>query len=224
VLSSFKRFALHLLYLTMCSVALTFFPQRVNNAGSAACTNCPVNTNTWILTQDIDWYWSGYNGNSALTACTCNPGYTGPDGEACQSCPVGTYKIGAGKCKSMVICNLPQPCVRCTEHCTDKFDATPEYECILQAIKRVPPVPKILHQPRKRCLGLHASATPVTWTFHSSAPYAPRQNPVHQDCFALLSTEEGRECACRVSLFLEAVRISRLHVVHLGSCRDSEMA
>ncbi len=106
MLSTFKRFALYLLYFAICSVALTFWLQRVNNAGSAACTNCPVNTNTWILSQANSGYWPGYNGNSVLTACKCNPGYTGPDGEACQSCPVGTYKDSPGKCKAMMICNL----------------------------------------------------------------------------------------------------------------------
>jgi hypothetical protein len=113
VSSSVKRFALHLLYLAMCCVAMTFWPQRVCKAGSAACTNCPVSTDTWILGYNensaslLEWYAS--KGSSNLTACKCNRGYTGPDGgEACQSCPVGTYKDSPGKCKAMVICNLPQ--------------------------------------------------------------------------------------------------------------------
>jgi hypothetical protein len=150
VLSSFKRFALH----SHCSVALTFWRNVSINAGAAGCTNCPVNTDTWILGYNensaslLEWY--GSKGNSNLTACKCNRGYTGPGGEACQSCPVGTYKDSPGKCKTMVICSLPQPCVRRTEHCTDKFDATPEYECILQAIKRVPPVPQILQPPARQ--------------------------------------------------------------------------
>ena len=140
--------------LSLCSVDLTFWTQRVDNAGSAACISCPVNTDTWILGYNensaslLEWY--GSEGNSNLTACKCNPGYTGPDGDACQPCPVGTYKDSPGKCKAMVICSLPQPCARRNEHCTDKFDATPEYECILQAIKRVPPVPQILQPPRQR--------------------------------------------------------------------------
>jgi hypothetical protein len=148
--------------LALCSVDLTFWAQRVDNAGSAACTSCPVNTNTWAFLQFTDgsWVetWAGSpgvsptprDGSSFLTSCKCNRGYTGPDGDACQPCPVGTYKDSPGKCKAMVICNLPQPCVRRNEHCTDKFDATPEYECILQAIKRVPPVPQILQPPRQR--------------------------------------------------------------------------
>jgi hypothetical protein len=39
-----------------------------------------------------------------------------------------------------------------------------------------------------------------TWTLLQT-PYAPRQNPVNQVFFALLSTEEVRVCACRVGLF-----------------------
>ena len=126
---------------------------------------------------------------------------------------VGTYKNSPGKCKAMVICTLPRPCLRCTEDCPDKFDATPENECILQEIKRVPPVQKILQPPRQRILTLmHASATPVTWT-HPDTPYAHRQNPVNQVFFALLGTEEGRACACRVGLFqrwlgLDVVQLS----------------
>ena len=48
---------------------------------------------------------------------------------------------------------------------------------------------------------MNACATPVIWT-HPHTPYAPRQNPVNQVFFALLSTEEVRVCACRVGLFL----------------------
>ena len=104
--------------LALCSVDLTLWAQRVDNAGSAACTNCPVNTFTWVFMQfnDGSWAetWAGSPGvsptprygNSVLTACKCNSGYYGPDGEACQSCPVGTYKDSPGMCKAMVICNL----------------------------------------------------------------------------------------------------------------------
>ena len=51
-----------------------------------------------------------------------------------------------------------------------------------------------------------------TWTLLHT-PYAPRQNPVNQVFFALLSTEEGRVCACRVGLFqrwlgLDVVQLS----------------
>ena len=75
--------------------------------------------------------------SSGVTSCACNPGYTASDGGPCSPCPYATYKGSIGQystvvlcCLSLylsnvthvVICNLPQPCVRCTEHCTDKFD------------------------------------------------------------------------------------------------------
>jgi hypothetical protein len=70
----------------------------------------------------------------------------------------------------------------------------------MQAIKRVPTVPEILQPPRPRELWwLNANATPVTWT-HPHIPYAPRQTPVKNQGFALLSTEE-RECASCVRMF-----------------------
>jgi hypothetical protein len=47
---------------------------------------------------------------------------------------------------------------------------------------------------------MNACAPPGTWT-RPHTPYAPRQNPVNQVIFALLSMEEGRVCACRVGLF-----------------------
>jgi hypothetical protein len=54
---------------------------------------------------------------------------------------------------------------------------------------------------------------PVTCT-HSS-PYAPWQIPVHQGFFAILCTEEGKECASRVSLFHMIIGLG-LDVVQLG--------
>ncbi len=52
-----------------------------------------------------------------------------------------------------------------------------------------------------------------TWTLLHT-PYAPRQNPVNQGFFALLSTEEGRVCACRVRLFQQHIQLG-LDVVQL---------
>ena len=47
---------------------------------------CPHHSDTWIT--DV-------TGN-----CTCNKGYSGPDGEACVGCPAGTFKnvTGSSKC------------------------------------------------------------------------------------------------------------------------------
>jgi len=46
--------------------------------GSATCTTCPDGSST--LAQ----------GSTALAACTCNTGYTGPNGVNCEQCGAGT--------------------------------------------------------------------------------------------------------------------------------------
>jgi len=50
---------------------------------SLSCTSCPANSNSP----------SGSHGN---TSCTCNAGYSGPDGGPCVPCGQGTYKDASG--------------------------------------------------------------------------------------------------------------------------------
>jgi len=50
---------------------------------SSACLVCPVNTNSPST-------------SSAVTACACNAGYTGPNGGTCSPCDAGTYKNTSG--------------------------------------------------------------------------------------------------------------------------------
>ena len=50
---------------------------------SASCVSCPANSNSPLASQ-------------AFTACTCNAGFTGPDGGTCTACTAGKYKIAAG--------------------------------------------------------------------------------------------------------------------------------
>ena len=54
------------------------------------CSDCPANSHA-------------PPGSSALTACICNAGYTGPDGGACIECPAGTFKEMSGS----------TPCMEC---------------------------------------------------------------------------------------------------------------
>ena len=58
--------------------------------GSQPCTACPAYTNTALI------------GSALLRNCTCNTGYTGPDGGACVACVGGTYKdvTGSSLCPS----------------------------------------------------------------------------------------------------------------------------
>ncbi len=51
--------------------------------GSAACTSCPVNANSSL-------------GSTNVSACSCNPGYSGPDVGPCVACAAGTAKSVSG--------------------------------------------------------------------------------------------------------------------------------
>jgi len=58
--------------------------------GSAACSLCPLNTNSPQAAPSI-------------SACVCNLGYTGPGGLGCSACAAGTYKV------RRVICGILTP-------------------------------------------------------------------------------------------------------------------
>jgi hypothetical protein len=79
--------------------------------GSAACTLCSqgkYSTATAAIVQgtcqDCPLYTYSGVGSGLLTNCTCNKGYTGPDGEKCKACIAGTYKDvnGSSPCS---LCN-----------------------------------------------------------------------------------------------------------------------
>jgi hypothetical protein len=79
--------------------------------GSAACTRCSqgkYSTATAAIVQgtcqDCPLYTYSGVGSGLLTNCTCNKGYTGPDGEQCKACIAGTYKDvnGSSPCS---LCN-----------------------------------------------------------------------------------------------------------------------
>ena len=64
--------------------------QATVGAGSESdCASCPGNANA-------------PQGSAALSACACNAGYTGANGESCASCTAGKYKeaVGAATCSS----------------------------------------------------------------------------------------------------------------------------
>ena len=52
--------------------------------GSQACTTCPADANTAAIRSTL------------LTNCTCNTGYTGPNGGPCTACVGGKYKNVTG--------------------------------------------------------------------------------------------------------------------------------
>jgi hypothetical protein len=74
---------------------------------SAACTLCAQGKYSTVTAtifndscQDCPFYTYSVVGIGLLTNCTCNKGYTGPDGMECAACRAGTYKdvIGSALC------------------------------------------------------------------------------------------------------------------------------
>ena len=77
--------------------------------GSAACTSCVTGTysTTPAATAETACLSCPVNSNSpsqssTVTACTCNAGYSGPNGGVCDPCASGTYKdtVGPATCMS----------------------------------------------------------------------------------------------------------------------------
>ena len=86
--------------------------------GSAACTACPANTYSEEAGAHTSFVCVGCSadaqsaaGSDARADCKCNPGYSGPDGDACVACVAGTFKTLPG----------PALCENCT---ADTFSAT----------------------------------------------------------------------------------------------------
>ena len=73
------------------------------STGNAACTDCAAAKYLGTQGATVESACLSCPGNSnspgpstASTACTCNVGFTGPDGGTCTSCAAGKYKITTG--------------------------------------------------------------------------------------------------------------------------------
>jgi len=62
---------------TLCSPGK--YSTETGEVLESSCDACPAHTHS-----------SG--GSASIMSCTCNQGYTGPNGESCTACSVGTYK------------------------------------------------------------------------------------------------------------------------------------
>jgi hypothetical protein len=71
-------------------------------ANAQECTNCPA-----------------YSTSSAGSLCTCNAGYTGPDGGACTACVAGKYKSASGSA----------PCLLCDTTGTSPVGSDSSSDC-----------------------------------------------------------------------------------------------
>ena len=95
--------------------------------GSKACTECSAGTYLATmgatsagdcLSCPLDSY-----SPAGSSVCTCNVGYTGPDGEPCSACASGTYKnvTGSGACTT------------CPEHTSSPAGSIAEASCACNA-------------------------------------------------------------------------------------------
>jgi hypothetical protein len=67
-----------------CTACVTAkYSVTVGATDGTYCVACPANSNAPAQT-------------SAATSCTCNAGFTGPDGGTCTACAAGTYKDTTG--------------------------------------------------------------------------------------------------------------------------------
>lgn len=71
--------------------------------GSGICDLCGVNTYSEVLNATLpstchacDANAQSLAGSNAAKACTCNAGWTGPDGDTCTKCTAGKYKPSKG--------------------------------------------------------------------------------------------------------------------------------
>ena len=84
-------------YGVACAACIAGTYKDVN--GSAPCSLCPqgkYSTETGEMLESTcsqcPAYTHSADGSSMLINCTCNKGYTGPDGIQCAKCIAGTYK------------------------------------------------------------------------------------------------------------------------------------
>eukprot|EP00277_Geminigera_cryophila_P011646 CAMPEP_0179437518 /NCGR_PEP_ID=MMETSP0799-20121207/21399_1 /TAXON_ID=46947 /ORGANISM="Geminigera cryophila, Strain CCMP2564" /LENGTH=558 /DNA_ID=CAMNT_0021218511 /DNA_START=135 /DNA_END=1811 /DNA_ORIENTATION=- len=74
---------------------------KYRSSSDCACANCPADSNSLA-------------GSTAVSDCTCNKGFTGPNGGPCTVCGTGTYKSDLGDA----------PCTSCPTHSTSPQTST----------------------------------------------------------------------------------------------------
>lgn len=113
---------------------------------AAACSPCPADTykasDTLCAACAVNS--SAPAASDAHTACTCDLGFSGPDGGPCAACGAGAYKnwTGAGSCllcargtfSSAAAATSPDTCVACHAHSTQlvpaPYTSASECECL----------------------------------------------------------------------------------------------
>ena len=99
-------------------------------AGSSACAGCPSNS-------------SSPASSVVLTACTCNVGYSGPNGGACRACVAGKYKTATGsvactdctaaKYSTVVAATVATTCLACQTNSNSPVASSASAACTCNA-------------------------------------------------------------------------------------------
>jgi len=112
--------------------------------GSVPCTKCQAGTYSVSFAQSSAGTCSlcpnttySNMGSSEISQCICNLGYTGPDGQICVACPIGTFKDvnGSGACSLCAAGKYSveqgktseSTCTECGAHATSSADRS---ECV----------------------------------------------------------------------------------------------
>ncbi len=97
---------------------------------TTTCAACPTSSSSPIS-------------SSALTACTCNVGFTGPNGGACTTCVAGTYKTtagsatctacAAGKYSATTGATAAATCLACPPGSASSVSSSSSFSCVCNA-------------------------------------------------------------------------------------------
>ena len=119
------------------------------NPGPSPCTDCSVNTYSTAVAATSSATCEGCPdfavsdvGSGVITACKCNTGYTGADGNTCSACELGQYKestgtalctnCGLGKYSGLPAAKTALTCTTCPENSWTKLtgnDVIEDCEC-----------------------------------------------------------------------------------------------
>jgi hypothetical protein len=113
---------------TDCGVGT--YSTTVGASAASTCVSCPVNSNSVAS-------------SSAITGCTCNAGYTGPDGGVCSACVPGKYKTSGGSAVCMdcgvgtysvaVGATVSATCVSCVANSNSGVSSSSSVACVCNA-------------------------------------------------------------------------------------------
>jgi hypothetical protein len=110
---------------TLCSEGK--YSTEIASVSKATCSDCPAHTFSGV-------------GSSILSNCTCNKGYTGPDGVECTACDAGSFKdtngsaactlCSEGKYSTARAAIVQTTCQDCALHSWSPTGSTREQDCL----------------------------------------------------------------------------------------------